>query len=309
MLFQHLKRSSLFQLPYHQFSLCTQRVAKFVMAEYSDIYVPYEDLPHQGYHQPPNIHHLSPKGQSLQLKIGPFKKAGINPKSSKFEMAGQENRLNEYNTALAEVTRVIREQVRLIENNPSACIQYQRRIYHERWAFTEAWNVLIKIVVRNFQVEDQSATPNAGDTGRQAQRQITFLPFEGPEIWRKSSNAFREFIFSLPQVSQRSLGEEKVCNICYYPFFASRGKLEAEAICKGTVPPPDMNLQPHEVPFSDLPELPVRLPCGHVFGQICVIKWISGNGSGHSPKCPICRAILTPMGWSDMPPGEVTIEV
>lgn len=224
-------------------------------------------------------------------------------------MAEQQNRLDEFNTALAEVTGIIREQVRLIENNPSACIEYQRRINLERWQFAEAWNVLIRIVVRNFQADDQSSTQDAGTTGRQARRQITLLPFEAPALWRNSSDAFRGFILSLPHISQQSLGEEKECNICYYPFFASRGKFEAEAIRDGTVPPPDMSLEPHEVPFSDLPELPIRLPCGHVFGQICVIKWILRDWNGHTPTCPICRAILTPVGWSNMPPGQVTIEV
>lgn len=85
-------------------------------------------------------------------------------------MAEQRNHLGEYNTALVKVTRIIREQVRLIENNPSACIEYQRRINRERWQFAEAWNVIIRIAVRNFQAGYQSSIPNAGTTVRQAQR-------------------------------------------------------------------------------------------------------------------------------------------
>lgn len=236
-------------------------------------------------------------------------------------MAARRNQLGEYNTALAEVTRIIREQVRLIENNPSACIEYQRRINKERWRFAEAWNVIIGITVRNFQAGYQvSSTPannnNAGTTtytgSQQAhrRRKIPLFPFEAPAIWRSCSDNFRHFFFSLPHISRRSLGAgEKECNICYYPFFASRGKLEAGAIRNGLVPRPDKSLEPHEVPFSDLPELPVRLPCGHVFGQICVLKWVSGGGSGNAPKCPICRAIWTPVGLSNTPPGKVTIEV
>lgn len=33
-------------------------------------------------------------------------------------------------------------------------------------------------------------------------------------------------------------------------------------------------------------ELPVRLPCGHIFGKICISKWISNR------TCPLCRAIF-----------------
>lgn len=224
-------------------------------------------------------------------------------------MAEQRNHLSEFNTALAEVTGVIREQVRLIENNPSACIEYQRRINLERWRFAEAWNVIIEIAVHNFQAGNQAPIPNDGTTGGQAQRQITLLPFEAPALWLSCSSNFRDFIFSLPNISRDSLGEDKECNICYYPFFASRGKFEAGAIRNGTVPSPHESLEPHEVLFSDLPELPVRLPCGHVFGQICVLKWITGEGSGNPPKCPVCRAIWTPVGISNTPPGHVTIEV
>lgn len=271
---------------------------KYVMAKYSYIY-----------HTKASLIKISPTHPTSTTS--PLKGKSLNQHKivQNFEMAEQRNHLGEYNTALAKVTRIIREQVRLIENNPSACIEYQRRINQERWRFAEAWNVIIRIAVRNFQDGYQSSTPNAGTTGRQAQRQITLLPFEAPALWRSCSDTFREFIFSLPHISRHSLGAEKECNICYYPFFASRGKLEADAIRKGTVPRPDKSLEPHEVSFSDLPELPVRLPCGHVFGQICVLKWVSGGGSGNPPKCPICRAIWTPVGWSNRPPGQVTIEV
>lgn len=59
------------------------------------------------------------------------------------------------------------------------------------------------------------------------------------------------------------------------------------------------------VPVSDLPnelnscpickeayedteelEVPVRLPCGHLFGSLCISIWISKN------TCPLCRAVL-----------------
>lgn len=234
-------------------------------------------------------------------------------------MAERRSPFHEYNTALntalAKVAQIIREQVRLIENHPSACIPYQRRINQERWNFVNAWNVLIKIEVRPFPAVHQSSSrPDAATTGRQVQRQrqIPLLPFEAPEIWRNCSDEFRDFILTLPHIPRESLGKhrrDRECSICYYPYFASRGNLESKAIRNGTVPPPDKSLEPYEVPFSDLPELPVRLPCGHVFGAMCVIRWITGGGSGNPPTCPICRAIWTPMGSPQTPPGRVTIMV
>lgn len=210
-----------------------------------------------------------------------------------------------YTSALAEVTAVIREQVSLIEqNNASAIIEYQRRINREMADFAETWGVTIRIEVR--------PTRNPATTGGQRQRQINFLPFEAPQSQRFSRKEFYKFIHSLPYVRGDSLGEDaqdNQCSICYYPFFEARGRLEAEAIRKGTAPRPNMNLEPHQVPPSDLPELPVSLPCGHVFGHICVQVWILGEEIGDPPTCPICRAIWRPVGWSHAPSGQVTIVV
>lgn len=38
------------------------------------------------------------------------------------------------------------------------------------------------------------------------------------------------------------------------------------------------------------PERAVKLPCGHIFGEGCILKWISRlSQSGIKIKCPLCR--------------------
>lgn len=42
-------------------------------------------------------------------------------------------------------------------------------------------------------------------------------------------------------------------------------------------------------------DLPVKLPCGHVFGEDCVIAWARGTTpTGRHNGCPSCRAQLLP---------------
>lgn len=44
---------------------------------------------------------------------------------------------------------------------------------------------------------------------------------------------------------------------------------------------------------DERPEIPVKLECGHIFGEICLRRWIS---EGNSPTCPTCRRALNDRG-------------
>lgn len=304
-LYQHPKLLSHFEFSYHYFFsvliVCHQFCDKDI-----HIYTIFR-FTHKKYQ-----HQISIPKQAYSSKSD-HEKFGSHPKINKFKMTEQ-HLLTAYTSALAKVTRVIREQVRLIEeNNAPAIFEYQRRINREMADFAETWGVTIRIEVRPTEVKDQPSTLNHASTRRQRQRRrINFLPFEAPQSQRFSPTNFYNFIYSLPYIRRDSLGEDtqdKQCSICYYPFFEARGRAEAEVIRKGTAPRPNMKLEPHKVPISDLPELPMCLPCGHVFGHICVQIWIIGEESGDPPTCPICRAIWRPVGWSRVPSGQVTIVV
>ena len=41
--------------------------------------------------------------------------------------------------------------------------------------------------------------------------------------------------------------------------------------------------------FADSGELPVRLPCNHVFGSECTMKWLSPFVKDRHTSCPMCR--------------------
>ena len=45
----------------------------------------------------------------------------------------------------------------------------------------------------------------------------------------------------------------------------------------------------------DKKDQPVKLPCGHVFGEECIIAWAKGTTpTGRHNGCPTCRAALLP---------------
>ena len=72
-----------------------------------------------------------------------------------------------------------------------------------------------------------------------------------------TADASLAFLRSLPVVPFDDLAEEsKTCPICMEAF-----------------------------ENTEHPEVPVRLPCSHIFGKSCISKWISNN------SCPLCRAV------------------
>lgn len=90
-----------------------------------------------------------------------------------------------------------------------------------------------------------------------------------------------QFMYSLNQIDIGTLAEDnKLCEICFLCFDEWRwdDKRPADAGA----------LKPFEVLNDMMPENPVRLPCGHIFGELCLRTWIMKMDEG-PPTCPKCR--------------------
>lgn len=94
-----------------------------------------------------------------------------------------------------------------------------------------------------------------------------------------------EFIKTLEKVNVTSLKQDaRECDICKTDFSHSTDPTPASHAAQ--------ELAKQSVNDEEQPESPVRLACGHVYGQRCLKTWISGKGTGNLPTCPMCRAVL-----------------
>lgn len=97
-----------------------------------------------------------------------------------------------------------------------------------------------------------------------------------------SSSQVEDFVNALPRVEISSLGTDDLkCSICKLEY----GKERAIS----TEPGSDSD---QGLPGEGMPEYPVKLSCGHVFGDWCIKTWLLLQPA----SCPTCRVHLQPVG-------------
>ena len=52
------------------------------------------------------------------------------------------------------------------------------------------------------------------------------------------------------------------------------------------------------------PEMPMKLPCGHILGSQCLLKWLSPLSSSGNNTCPFCRVAVLESQFVESPPAE-----
>lgn len=99
-----------------------------------------------------------------------------------------------------------------------------------------------------------------------------------------SSDEIVQFMHSLCRIDISNLAEDnKDCEICFQRLGEWRW---------GNDHPVNAGVsEPFKVLEDMMPEDPVKLPCGHYFGELCLRTWIKETRE-EPPTCPKCRANL-----------------
>lgn len=179
----------------------------------------------------------------------------------------------EYVTAVRQLTQEITEVYSLIMVEPADGIDKILGLNAKMVEFQIRFRVMLKVIVGDPHTPDMSFS----------------LDFH----WQSSqSRVSLSKFMQLPQVSITSLlGDDNAapkCSICLTPF------LEQVAQAPSTDTPGENQPRSTEVPveIANSGDIPIRLPCGHVFGMECIYLWITRREDEYPLTCPLCRARL-----------------
>lgn len=166
------------------------------------------------------------------------------------------------------LTNYIREQRALSRANINDP-QYQQNIDQAVARFTEVLTFTTNPNAHQNNPEEQAtpATPNDS---------IPSLQFSSDEVV--------QFMHSLCRIDISNLAKDnKDCEICFQRLGEWRWGNEQPVNAGAS--------KPFKVREDMMPEDPVKLPCGHYFGELCLRTWIKEE-SEEPPTCPKCRANL-----------------
>lgn len=130
--------------------------------------------------------------------------------------------------------------------------------------------------------------------------------------WPLENEGLGAFMRSLTKVGVDELTQDtNRCAICMVKFAISAGpQVGTDATENDEVlAEQSVNTQQGVDVEQEIPEIPLKLACGHIFGESCIQSWISERDGRIQPTCPICRAAIPDIGDSEVPEIVIVVEL
>lgn len=106
---------------------------------------------------------------------------------------------------------------------------------------------------------------------------------EGSLGFQFTASQVDDFMQTLARVEISTLqADDAKCSICKLDYGTQRG---------GTVSSESATNFDQGLPGEDAPEQPVKLPCGHIYGEWCIKTWLLEQRA----TCPTCRFQFEPI--------------
>lgn len=198
-------------------------------------------------------------------------------------------------TTLSALTKILTVQFNVLNNEtstnppPPILSLIGATIFCFRSLFPVPLRVIITTPSQSDSKPDADSDSETQTSPPQPQSNNTSIIWEFPAPARFSPAEADELMKTLEKLHVSSLEQDaKECDICkkeFSPLLDAASSTDP-ILTNSTQAPNEYSADDEE------PENPVRLVCGHIYGENCLKRWISRSGGGDLPTCPMCRAVI-----------------